>query len=280
MRRARRSSCASCAMVMGSSWSTMTPIESVCDFRALVVEAVRLLDEGIVGRLKRFTAVHAGVVEFAGRALLLPGGTHTGKSSLVAELLRRGAVYFSDEYALIDAQGRAHAYPRPLLLRNGGPDQVPYCRGNGTLRVGGGPVPVGWISRPEIRGRGHLADRRRPAERGLFDALEQHPSRLSREPPDPRSAPARLRRRGVFRGAARRRRRGRRRDPPAGRGVMRCAAPRTNYFRPVLGKAKKGRRALEACVAAANVESGEWMPPRAACFPFCTGDGARSPATV
>jgi len=55
----------------------------------------------------------------------LPGGTHAGKSALVAELLRCGAVYLSDEYALIDDRGRAQAYPRPLLLRNGGAEQVP-----------------------------------------------------------------------------------------------------------------------------------------------------------
>jgi hypothetical protein len=117
----------------------------VRDFRALVVAVVRLIDERMIGRLKRFTAVHAGVVEFAGRALLLPGGTHAGKSSLVAELLRRGAGYFSDEYALIDAQGLAHAYPRPLMLRNGGSDQFPVTPQESGARVGGGPAPVAWI---------------------------------------------------------------------------------------------------------------------------------------
>ena len=117
------------------------------DARALVVEAVRLLDDAIVRRLTSLTAVHAGVVEFTGtgRALLLPGGTHAGKSALVAELLRHGAVYFSDEYALIDSHGNAHPYPRPLLLRSGGPEQVPTLPGEWGARVGLAPVPVGWI---------------------------------------------------------------------------------------------------------------------------------------
>lgn len=119
--------------------------EIACDFRALVTKAVSLLDAAIVRRLRNLTAVHAGAVELAGRALLLPGGTHVGKSGLVAELLRCGAVYLSDEYALIDARGQAHPYPRPLLLRNGGPEQVPLLPEECNAQVGNAPVPVGWI---------------------------------------------------------------------------------------------------------------------------------------
>ena len=33
------------------------------------------------------------------------------------ELVRRGCVYFSDEYALIDSQGLVHPYPRALQVR-------------------------------------------------------------------------------------------------------------------------------------------------------------------
>jgi len=85
--------------------------------------AVKALDEAVVHRMKTFKAVHAGAVLIKEKALLLPGLTHAGKSSLVAELLRRGASCFSDEYALIDSEGCVHSYPRPLLLRNGGPLQ-------------------------------------------------------------------------------------------------------------------------------------------------------------
>jgi hypothetical protein len=119
--------------------------EPARDFTALVREAVRQLDDGIVKRLTNLTAVHAGTVELHRKALLLPGKSHVGKSALVAELLRRGAIYFSDEYALIDERGRAHPYPRPLLLRNGGAEQVPVLPEECNARVGGGPVPVGWI---------------------------------------------------------------------------------------------------------------------------------------
>src|SRR5437867_4831683 len=52
--------------------------------------------------------IHAGVVGWRGRAIVIPGQTFTGKSTLVAELVRAGATYYSDEYALLDPQGRVH----------------------------------------------------------------------------------------------------------------------------------------------------------------------------
>jgi hypothetical protein len=119
--------------------------KSVRDVRTLATDTVRLLDEEILARLKGLWAIHAGAVEIMGRALLLPGGTHAGKSALVAELLRHGAVYLSDEYALIDAQGRAHPYPRPLMLRHGTPEQTPWLPKEFNAAVGAAPVPVGWI---------------------------------------------------------------------------------------------------------------------------------------
>jgi hypothetical protein len=111
----------------------------------LVPHLIHLLDEAVVQRLTALRAVHAGTVLVNGRALLLPGATHSGKSSIVAELLRRGATYFSDEYALIDADGLVHPYPRPLLLRRGSPEQFPVLAGECNARVGNTPAPVGWI---------------------------------------------------------------------------------------------------------------------------------------
>src|SRR6266581_3138481 len=63
--------------------------------------------------------VHAGVVSWRGRAILVPGRTFTGKTTLVAELIRAGASYYSDEYAAIDEQGRVHPFPKPLSVRDG-----------------------------------------------------------------------------------------------------------------------------------------------------------------
>jgi hypothetical protein len=111
----------------------------------LVPDLIRVLDEAVLQRLTTLRAVHAGTVLWGERALLLPGGTHAGKSSLVAELLRHGATYFSDEYALIDSEGLVHPYPRPLLVRNGRPEQVPILPSECNALVGEAPAPVGWI---------------------------------------------------------------------------------------------------------------------------------------
>jgi hypothetical protein len=60
--------------------------------------------------------VHAGVVEWKGAAILLPGASGAGKSTLVRELLALGATYASDEYAPIDADGRVDPFERRLRV--------------------------------------------------------------------------------------------------------------------------------------------------------------------
>jgi hypothetical protein len=111
----------------------------------LVPELIRLVDEAVLRNLRGLYAVHAGVVQVGDEAVVLPGMTHAGKSSLVAALLERGATYFSDEYALIDAQGRVHPYPRPLLVRSGTSEQVPKVAEEYGARTGAAAVRLGWI---------------------------------------------------------------------------------------------------------------------------------------
>jgi hypothetical protein len=86
--------------------------------------------------------IHAGVVGWNGKAVLIPGSPLAGKSTLVTALLRAGATYYSDEFALVDRAGRIHPYPRPINLRtNDGPIQVdpahvPATTGTRPLRAG------------------------------------------------------------------------------------------------------------------------------------------------
>jgi len=61
--------------------------------------------------------VHAGVVEWRGKAILIPGLSGSGKSTLVASLITAGAVYYSDEYAVLDWNGWVYPYPAPLRVR-------------------------------------------------------------------------------------------------------------------------------------------------------------------
>jgi hypothetical protein len=66
----------------------------------------------------RWTFVHAGVVEWHGRAILIPGVSYSGKSQLVEALVRAGARYYSDEFAPLDRRGRVYPFAKPLTLRS------------------------------------------------------------------------------------------------------------------------------------------------------------------
>jgi hypothetical protein len=64
--------------------------------------------------------LHAGVAGWQGRAIVLPGAAFAGKTTLVAELVRAGATYYSDEYAVLDSAGLVHPYARALQMRHAG----------------------------------------------------------------------------------------------------------------------------------------------------------------
>lgn len=90
--------------------------------------------------------VHAGVVGWKGRAIVIPGRSFTGKTTLVAELVRQGATYYSDEYAVLDERGCVHPYLRPLSIRDAASGKVERVAAN-TLggQHGRKPLPVGLV---------------------------------------------------------------------------------------------------------------------------------------
>ncbi len=93
-----------------------------------------------------YVFLHAGVVAWEDRALLLPGQSHAGKSTLVAELVRAGATYYSDEFALLDSDGKVHPFTRDIRMRRpGAPDQVPLPLQQLDGRAGTGPLPVALV---------------------------------------------------------------------------------------------------------------------------------------
>jgi hypothetical protein len=90
--------------------------------------------------------VHAGVVGYAGRAILIPGRSFKGKSTLVREFVRAGATYYSDEYAVLDLQGRVHPYPRLLALREGPSGSIIRVSADAIGgRTGSRPLQVGLV---------------------------------------------------------------------------------------------------------------------------------------
>jgi len=70
--------------------------------------------------------IHSGVVGINGKALLIPGNSFSGKSTLVLELVRLGAEYFSDEFAILDRHGNVHPYARPINMRTDDGKYRPY----------------------------------------------------------------------------------------------------------------------------------------------------------
>src|SRR5579872_2771307 len=90
--------------------------------------------------------IHAGAVGWRGQAIVLPGASGAGKSSLVAELVKAGALYYSDEYAILDLLGRVHPFATPLQLRQEAQtsQQRRFVEDLGGL-AGRNPLPVGLI---------------------------------------------------------------------------------------------------------------------------------------
>ena len=91
--------------------------------------------------------VHAGVVGLRGKAIVIPGRSFSGKTSLVAALVKAGATYYSDEYAVLDERGRVHHYARPLSIREKGPLEKPKKYRVELLggKPGAKPLPVGMV---------------------------------------------------------------------------------------------------------------------------------------
>jgi len=98
-------------------------IARAASLEAIVDDLQSALDFGVALGSPNSVFVHAGVVGWRERALIVPGESGSGKTSLVAELVKAGATYYSDEYAVLDQRGRVHSYPRPLYVRpfDGGP---------------------------------------------------------------------------------------------------------------------------------------------------------------
>jgi hypothetical protein len=134
--------------------------------------------------------VHAGVVGWRGRAVVIPGRSFSGKTTLTAELLKAGATYYSDEFAVLDREGRVHPYPKPLAVRDAGGRQTKVSAEEFGVRGAARPLPVGLVVvsefregarfRPRSLSMGHgslelLANtvpaRRRPAE--VLETLER-----------------------------------------------------------------------------------------------------------
>lgn len=113
--------------------------------------------------------VHAGVVGWKGKAIVVPGRSFTGKSSLIVELIRAGATYYSDEYAVFDRYGYVHPFLKPLEIRNNGEyrqRKVEVAQLGG--RAGIKPIPVGLVLITEFKEHAHWKPRELSPGKGVL----------------------------------------------------------------------------------------------------------------
>jgi energy-coupling factor transporter ATP-binding protein EcfA2 len=89
-----------------------------------------------------FLLIHAGAVVApeTGDAILLPGGTGSGKTTLVAALISEGFDYLSDEAAAIDpVSNLVYPFPRALAFKQGSWEVVASIwKGVETIQLDGG----------------------------------------------------------------------------------------------------------------------------------------------
>jgi len=121
---------------------------------------------------KQRVFVHAGVVGWKGKAIVIPGRSYSGKSTLVAELVRAGASYYSDEYAVLDARGRVHPFAKPLELREEGK----FRQTKITVDELGGhsgtkPLPVGLVLMTQFKSGARWRPRKLSAGNGVLEML-------------------------------------------------------------------------------------------------------------
>lgn len=121
---------------------------------------------------ERFVAVHASAASWRGRGLVFPAPMDSGKTTLVAGLVRAGFDYLTDEAALFDAEtAELHPFPKvlwmeastvrslPGLQRRLSPEYRRLSRARSyvrpqDLRPGavGGPCRLGFVIAPSFRG--------------------------------------------------------------------------------------------------------------------------------
>jgi hypothetical protein len=114
--------------------------------------------------------VHAGVVGWKGKAIVIPGRSFTGKSTLVSELVKAGASYYSDEYAVIDSRGRVSPFPKPLELREPSSyKQFPVDIKKLGGQIGVRPLPVGLVVLTNYREGARWRPRELSAGKGALE---------------------------------------------------------------------------------------------------------------
>ncbi len=119
--------------------------------------------------------IHAGAVSWKAHTIVIPGRSHTGKTTLVAEFLKSGAAYYSDDFAAVDPAGYLHPYPRDLSVRT-------QCNGFERIRpeefgaARAQPRPISFVLLTEYLEDGRWGPSPVSRGQGMLRLLENTPS--------------------------------------------------------------------------------------------------------
>jgi hypothetical protein len=122
---------------------------------------------------KGFVFIHAGVVAVDGKAIVIPANSMAGKTTLVVELIKRGAIYYSDEFAIIDDEGLVWPFPKTLSIRGEKStfEQVEYRAADLGGKTGRKPIPVGMVVLTEFKENAEWGPVVRTPSEGVLDTL-------------------------------------------------------------------------------------------------------------
>jgi len=115
--------------------------------------------------------VHAGAVEHRGKAIVIPGLSLSGKTTLVTALVGAGATYYSDEFAVLDREGFVHPYARKLSIRAEDLRQTGHSVESLGGIAGDRPIPVGLVVATSYRPGGEWSPRRLTSGQGVMALL-------------------------------------------------------------------------------------------------------------
>ena len=126
----------------------------------------------VADNARRRVFVHAGVVGWKNQAIVIPGTSFSGKTTLVSKLVQAGAKYYSDEYAVIDDHGLVHPFARPLGIRR--PREFDTTRVD-VASLGGvsgsKPLPVRLVIATKYRAGARWRPRQLTPGRGVLELL-------------------------------------------------------------------------------------------------------------
>ena len=118
--------------------------------------------------------IHAGVIAWKGKGIIMPGRSFHGKTALTVALIKRGAVYYSDEYAVLDAEGLLHPFPKMLSVRGEIDDykQVEYPVETFGGKAGTEKIRVGLVLVCEYKAKARWNPKILSPAKGLIEVIQ------------------------------------------------------------------------------------------------------------